>query len=173
MIRRPPRSTLFPYTTLFRSLCGWAEQSPPIQSVQPQILRRSGRHHKEQGKYSLVKKSRVKKLFQRIKAIRNHHAFYNPYSNYRYRVRESQGDWQGTDRRRTSVQDIGGLSTFRILYRKIQYPLNYLNILGRERGPAGAAVRGLRFAQAGAGGSLQLGIASRYGPFAERSKSVV
>src|SRR2546430_12182339 len=25
MIRRPPRSTLFPYTTLFRSLwCGWA-----------------------------------------------------------------------------------------------------------------------------------------------------
>src|SRR2546429_6658106 len=23
MIRRPPRSTLFPYTTLFRSFCGW------------------------------------------------------------------------------------------------------------------------------------------------------
>src|SRR3712207_7948787 len=23
MIRRPPRSTLFPYTTLFRSLAGW------------------------------------------------------------------------------------------------------------------------------------------------------
>src|ERR1041385_9419968 len=23
MIRRPPRSTLFPYTTLFRSLCAW------------------------------------------------------------------------------------------------------------------------------------------------------
>src|SRR5260370_32749562 len=23
MIRRPPRSTLFPYTTLFRSRCGW------------------------------------------------------------------------------------------------------------------------------------------------------
>src|SRR5437588_7539889 len=23
MIRRPPRSTLFPYTTLFRSLCQW------------------------------------------------------------------------------------------------------------------------------------------------------
>src|SRR2546430_10442961 len=23
MIRRPPRSTLFPYTTLFRSLCGF------------------------------------------------------------------------------------------------------------------------------------------------------
>src|SRR2546422_6975315 len=24
MIRRPPRSTLFPYTTLFRSLTGWS-----------------------------------------------------------------------------------------------------------------------------------------------------
>src|SRR5246127_5859381 len=24
MIRRPPRSTLFPYTTLFRSVAGWA-----------------------------------------------------------------------------------------------------------------------------------------------------
>src|SRR3712207_7500842 len=27
MIRRPPRSTLFPYTTLFRSLCG---AEPPL-----------------------------------------------------------------------------------------------------------------------------------------------
>src|SRR3712207_8920852 len=26
MIRRPPRSTLFPYTTLFRSLENWKEQ---------------------------------------------------------------------------------------------------------------------------------------------------
>src|SRR3712207_9560331 len=26
MIRRPPRSTLFPYTTLFRSAATWAEQ---------------------------------------------------------------------------------------------------------------------------------------------------
>src|SRR3712207_8428355 len=28
MIRRPPRSTLFPYTTLFRSLCGPADGDP-------------------------------------------------------------------------------------------------------------------------------------------------
>src|SRR2546429_5301279 len=27
MIRRPPRSTLFPYTTLFRSLCFWSPGS--------------------------------------------------------------------------------------------------------------------------------------------------
>src|SRR5215204_2808379 len=28
MIRRPPRSTLFPYTTLFRSACGQARRCP-------------------------------------------------------------------------------------------------------------------------------------------------
>src|SRR2546421_8036872 len=28
MIRRPPRSTLFPYTTLFRSACGYADGYP-------------------------------------------------------------------------------------------------------------------------------------------------
>src|SRR3712207_7488697 len=30
MIRRPPRSTLFPYTTLFRSLRGRAERGRPL-----------------------------------------------------------------------------------------------------------------------------------------------
>src|SRR5215471_4725544 len=34
MIRRPPRSTLFPYTTLFRSP-GTARQSPASQAVPP------------------------------------------------------------------------------------------------------------------------------------------
>src|SRR5256885_16978211 len=29
MIRRPPRSTLFPYTTLFRSACRWAVPARP------------------------------------------------------------------------------------------------------------------------------------------------
>src|SRR3712207_7923418 len=29
MIRRPPRSTLFPYTTLFRSELGWDHLPPP------------------------------------------------------------------------------------------------------------------------------------------------
>src|SRR5947209_10412674 len=34
MIRRPPRSTLFPYTTLFRSARGdGAEEHQPLQSV--------------------------------------------------------------------------------------------------------------------------------------------
>src|SRR2546429_7042309 len=33
MIRRPPRSTLFPYTTLFRSLEATASLFPPIQQT--------------------------------------------------------------------------------------------------------------------------------------------
>src|SRR2546430_7955665 len=38
MIRRPPRSTLFPYTTLFRSLCpgkspGSSRSSPPPRNI--------------------------------------------------------------------------------------------------------------------------------------------
>src|SRR2546427_9586965 len=39
MIRRPPRSTLFPYTTLFRSR-GGARQRPLEPVVVPRVLRR-------------------------------------------------------------------------------------------------------------------------------------
>src|SRR3712207_8270786 len=35
MIRRPPRSTLFPYTTLFRSRCDHAMPSPGLVVVDP------------------------------------------------------------------------------------------------------------------------------------------
>src|SRR5699024_11855014 len=52
MILRPPRSTLFPYTTLFRSLGEHREASPrsrgggfchlPVQSVQPETPGLSG-----------------------------------------------------------------------------------------------------------------------------------
>src|SRR2546422_7029905 len=46
MIRRPPRSTLFPYTTLFRSLTGRAGRnaSPPHRAAQSQAQRLSDRH---------------------------------------------------------------------------------------------------------------------------------
>src|SRR5256886_13394757 len=33
MIRRPPRSTLFPYTTLFRSGLAWAASGPAASSA--------------------------------------------------------------------------------------------------------------------------------------------
>src|SRR5439155_5375126 len=42
MIRRPPRSTLFPYTTLFRSITGWSRQ----RSLQPGGTRVSGDCHR-------------------------------------------------------------------------------------------------------------------------------
>src|SRR5438876_4748803 len=34
MIRRPPRSTLFPYTTLFRSSVFWARNAKEVHSVE-------------------------------------------------------------------------------------------------------------------------------------------
>src|SRR5260221_7777395 len=50
MIRRPPRSTLFPYTTLFRSPClaqGLARQATQVGIAQLHAARRHGRqaHH--------------------------------------------------------------------------------------------------------------------------------
>src|SRR2546430_16762747 len=57
MIRRPPRSTLFPYTTLFRSrcfgnnvLCHWSfacRCSPQAAAAAPKACRRSEEHTSE------------------------------------------------------------------------------------------------------------------------------
>src|SRR2546421_8831556 len=41
MIRRPPRSTLFPYTTLFRSL-EWQRLTPHHGSVMPEAVAEAG-----------------------------------------------------------------------------------------------------------------------------------
>src|SRR5258706_10834220 len=43
MIRRPPRSTLFPYTTLFRSRAPWTTWSPGAVSPCPRSWRRWSR----------------------------------------------------------------------------------------------------------------------------------
>src|SRR3712207_8333208 len=44
MIRRPPRSTLFPYTTLFRSLPAVGRDVDPVDGVlEPDDLQRAGR----------------------------------------------------------------------------------------------------------------------------------
>src|SRR2546426_6339022 len=40
MIRRPPRSTLFPYTTLFRSLPAWPYSDAPAQGSAPNVRNR-------------------------------------------------------------------------------------------------------------------------------------
>src|SRR5256885_3733524 len=42
MIRRPPRSTLFPYTTLFRSLCG-GRMTTAVETVRDEPLTIGGR----------------------------------------------------------------------------------------------------------------------------------
>src|SRR5258707_10078753 len=52
MIRRPPRSTLFPYTTLFRSLprvarCQCERSPPPGYRNRPSPLERSEEHTSE------------------------------------------------------------------------------------------------------------------------------
>src|SRR2546430_11763450 len=39
MIRRPPRSTLFPYTTLFRSLAAIQCRRPPFKNIQDCLRR--------------------------------------------------------------------------------------------------------------------------------------
>src|SRR5438034_7119781 len=38
MIRRPPRSTLFPYTTLFRSAPSVTESTPPAAAPPPETV---------------------------------------------------------------------------------------------------------------------------------------
>src|SRR2546421_8606384 len=47
MIRRPPRSTLFPYTTLFRSLLGLDNDDRRSRAAEP-ILVRLLRRHRDQ-----------------------------------------------------------------------------------------------------------------------------
>src|SRR5260370_27314610 len=49
MIRRPPRSTLFPYTTLFRSLCYEGRQAGLLRRVAP---RNDGRWSPSSGGHS-------------------------------------------------------------------------------------------------------------------------
>src|SRR3712207_7184037 len=42
MIRRPPRSTLFPCTTLFRSMPGWQLGAPKFEDVEVPVENRLG-----------------------------------------------------------------------------------------------------------------------------------
>src|SRR2546430_17595803 len=42
MIRRPPRSTLFPYTTLFRSRRRWPSPGTPIRTRRSRCTRQDG-----------------------------------------------------------------------------------------------------------------------------------
>src|SRR5688572_31795618 len=94
MIRRPPRSTLFPYTTLFRSPCGRetrATAAPP--SARPGGAGRSEEHTSElQSQSNLVcrlllekKKNKIKKPITNRANNRSHfnsvHTLQNSHSD--------------------------------------------------------------------------------------------
>src|SRR6266487_6597506 len=77
MIRRPPRSTLFPYTTLFRSIHGWRRSPPsPLGSPRPCIDRKSTRLNSSHPSISyavfcLKKKKKITHANNVIKKIQN------------------------------------------------------------------------------------------------------
>src|SRR2546425_7186195 len=57
MIRRPPRSTLFPYTTLFRSVQLAGEEGPAHREDRPGVLRREGARGRGQSQERAVARS--------------------------------------------------------------------------------------------------------------------
>src|SRR2546430_8037544 len=74
MIRRPPRSTLFPYTTLFRSQLGIVadERVQPAPDLEPPLERRSEEHTSElQSQSNLV----CRLLLEKKK--KKHHSTYS------------------------------------------------------------------------------------------------
>src|SRR6266705_4912469 len=86
MIRRPPRSTLFPYTTLFRSRRRRQDRRAPARRSQPEHSPRSEEHTSElQSPYDLVcrllleKKKNTKRQRPIIKPKKINKA--NKYSN--------------------------------------------------------------------------------------------
>src|SRR2546430_9565177 len=59
MIRRPPRSTLFPYTTLFRSPSGQHDTGPGYSSATPGMEDRSGGGRSEEHTSELQSQSNL------------------------------------------------------------------------------------------------------------------
>src|SRR5437867_5658289 len=81
MIRRPPRSTLFPYTTLFRS-CAWLSSSltkverfrPTCTVAWPQPSRSEEHTSELQSPYDLVCRLLLEKKKNNSKSHTPHHA---------------------------------------------------------------------------------------------------
>src|SRR2546430_12620953 len=76
MIRRPPRSTLFPYTTLFRSPVRWSREYSSMEAWPADSTKRSEEHTSElQSQSNLVcrllleKKKKKKDNYFRLSTI--------------------------------------------------------------------------------------------------------
>src|SRR2546422_7518230 len=69
MIRRPPRSTLFPYTTLFRSgeLGSGRERRPEVRHVTHDDPGETGRGHPHYGEVCAVQRERLSQ-YRRVRA---------------------------------------------------------------------------------------------------------
>src|SRR2546430_12511518 len=87
MIRRPPRSTLFPYTTLFRSMDGsfhaWYEQRGPQGCLMNMVDDATGiSHRSEEHTSELQSQSNlVCRLLLEKKKKQHIHLYYTPINN--------------------------------------------------------------------------------------------
>src|SRR3712207_7897201 len=81
MIRRPPRSTLFPYTTLFRS-------DADVARAEEQLLRELADPHVDPGMVQLAGhvKHRKAELLQRLRADRKSTRLNSSHANISYAV---------------------------------------------------------------------------------------
>src|SRR6266481_8474541 len=78
MIRRPPRSTLFPYTTLFRSgQCGSSEQVPVLGPARSCYIRSEEHTSELQSQFHLV----CRLLLEKKKKKNTTHDFYIKKNN--------------------------------------------------------------------------------------------
>src|SRR5256885_5425259 len=91
MIRRPPRSTLFPYTTLFRSRIAWERsapmmQLPPTGSLPQHVgILRSEEHTSElQSPCNLVCRLLLEKKKKKIYDDADHHHIINEHIDQKF-----------------------------------------------------------------------------------------
>src|SRR2546427_6030068 len=101
MIRRPPRSTLFPYTTLFRSATAWQRPAratttfriPPTSCSGASFSRRSEEHTSELQSQSnlvcrLLLEKKKNRTYYKIAAVRTHdsipHLHHAPHPRRRH-----------------------------------------------------------------------------------------
>src|SRR3989441_9175701 len=72
MIRRPPRSTLFPYTTLFRSLTNWATLQKSIKRLKTlKAMKEDGRMAQLSKKEAARLERELKHLQQNLEGVEN------------------------------------------------------------------------------------------------------